>query len=167
MTYNVFSGTLNPIHFTSTTIGKQTVKQHYVLHMSSQYGELRPTSSWDRSGSLRHPCKFQQVSWQRDCTASSSGRQPNFAALNRGRHLCSAGRLSRWALAHILVWLFFKMAAVRHLIFLKGRFLNCEYGSENQCTLWCKILCRLVKPLRKMAIFGFVKMAAVRLVDFF
>ena len=35
--------------------------------------------------------------------ASSSGRQPNFAALNRGRHLCSAGRPSSWALAHILV----------------------------------------------------------------
>jgi len=31
----------------------------------------------------------------------SSGRQPNFAALNRGRHLYSAGRPSRWALAHI------------------------------------------------------------------
>ena len=25
------------------------------------------------------------------------------AALNRGRHLCSAGRPSRWALAHVLV----------------------------------------------------------------
>jgi len=35
--------------------------------------------------------------------SSSSGRQPNFAALNRGRHLCSAGRPSRSALAHILV----------------------------------------------------------------
>jgi len=49
--------------------------------------------------------------WQRYCTASSSGRQPNFAALNRGRHLCSAGRPSCRALAHILVdciflWLF-------------------------------------------------------------
>jgi len=32
---------------------------------------------------------------------SSSGRQPNFAALNRGCHVCSAGRPSRWALAHI------------------------------------------------------------------
>jgi len=30
-----------------------------------------------------------------------SGRQPNFAVLNRGRHLYSAGRPSRWALAHI------------------------------------------------------------------
>jgi len=40
---------------------------------------------------------------QRYCTASSSGHQPNFAALNRGRHLCSAGRSSGLALAHILV----------------------------------------------------------------
>jgi len=30
-----------------------------------------------------------------------SGHQPNFAALNRGRHLYLAGRSSRWALAHI------------------------------------------------------------------
>jgi len=37
----------------------------------------------------------------RYCTACSSGRQPNFAALNRGRQLCSAGRPSRWSLAHI------------------------------------------------------------------
>jgi len=34
---------------------------------------------------------------------SGSGRQPNFAALNRKRHLYSAGRPPRWALAHILV----------------------------------------------------------------
>jgi len=34
---------------------------------------------------------------------SSSERQPNFVALNRGRHLCSAGQPSRWALAHIVV----------------------------------------------------------------
>jgi len=55
------------------------------------------------------------ASWQRYCTASTSGRQPNFATLNRGRHLCSAGRPSRWALAHILV------ALIRHwnsIIFL-------------------------------------------------
>jgi len=37
---------------------------------------------------------------------SSSGRQPNFAALNRVRHVYSAGQPSRWALAHI-VFLFF------------------------------------------------------------
>ena len=43
------------------------------------------------------------ASWQRYCTASSSGRQLNFAALNTERHLRSAGRPSRWALADILV----------------------------------------------------------------
>jgi len=36
-------------------------------------------------------------------TQCSSGRQPNFGALNRGLNLCSAGRPSGWALAHILV----------------------------------------------------------------
>jgi len=55
--------------------------------------------------SLGHPCKFQLVSRLGSVTARyySSGREPNFAALNRGRHLCSAGQPSRWALAHILV----------------------------------------------------------------
>jgi len=55
--------------------------------------------------SLGHPFKFQRVSRLRRVTArhSSSGRQLNFAALNRGHHLYLAGRPSRWALAHILV----------------------------------------------------------------
>ena len=83
---------------------KKLVKQPYVLHMTPQYGELRPTNGWDRSGSLRHPCKFQRVSRLVSVTAYSSGRQPNFAALDRRRHLCSAGWPSRWALAHILVF---------------------------------------------------------------
>ena len=38
-----------------STIGKKFVKQQYLLHMSSQYGELRPTSGWDRFVSLGHP----------------------------------------------------------------------------------------------------------------
>jgi len=47
------------------------------------------------------------ASWQRYYAQhSSGGRQANFAALNRGCHLYSAGRPSRWALAHILVLLF-------------------------------------------------------------
>ena len=43
-------------------IRKRIVKQQYVLYMSSQYGELRPTSGWDRFVSLGHPTKFQLVS---------------------------------------------------------------------------------------------------------
>jgi len=58
----------------------------------------------DQFRSLGHPCKFQRVSRFSIVTArhSSSGREPNFAVLNRGCHLYSAGRPSCWALAHIL-----------------------------------------------------------------
>ena len=60
-----------------STSGK-TVKQRYVLYMSSYFGLLTAEIRW-------------RV-W---------GTPANFAALNRGRHLGSAGRPSRWALAHI------------------------------------------------------------------
>jgi len=45
-----------------STIGKKLVKQQYLLHMFGQYGELRPTSGWDRFGSLGHPSYFQRLS---------------------------------------------------------------------------------------------------------
>jgi len=88
---------------------KKTWKQQYLLHMSPQYGELRPTSGWDHFVNLGHPCKFQRVSRLGSVTArhSSSQRQPYFAALNRGCHLYSGGRPSCWALAQILVFCLF------------------------------------------------------------
>jgi len=84
----------------------ELVKQQYLLHMSPQYGELRPTSGWDLLASLGHPSKFQQVSRLGSVTVrhSSSGRQPNFAAFGTGCHLYSAGRPSRWTLAHIIAY---------------------------------------------------------------
>ena len=68
---------------------KKHVKQQYLLHMSPQYGELRSTTGWDRLASLGHPRKFQRGSHLGSVTArySSSGRQPNFAALDRRHHL--------------------------------------------------------------------------------
>jgi len=62
-------------------IGKKPVKQQYLLHMFPHYGELRPTSGWDRFGSLRHPSKFQRVLRLAFVTAATSlnGGQPNFA----------------------------------------------------------------------------------------
>jgi len=73
---------------------RKKVKQQYLLHMSSQYGERWPTNGWDRFSSLGHPNTFQRVSRLGSVTARhcSNRRQPNFAALNRGRHLHSAGR---------------------------------------------------------------------------
>ena len=49
--------------------------------MTLQYGELRPTSGWDRFISLGQPSKFQRVSRLGFVTAAMSlnGRQPNFA----------------------------------------------------------------------------------------
>jgi len=69
--------------------------------------------------SLGHPYKFQRVSHLGSVTArhSCSGRQPNFAALNSGCHLYSAGRPSRWALAHVLVTFVskFYISATKHV----------------------------------------------------
>ena len=69
-------------------------RQKTCLAAICPHGELRPTSGWDRLTSLGHPAKFQRLSSLGNVTAreSSSGRQPNFAVLNRGRHLCSAKR---------------------------------------------------------------------------
>ena len=93
---------------------EKPIKQQYLLHMSPRYGELRSTGDLDRFVSLGHSCKFQRVSRLGSVSArhSSSERQPNFAALNRGRHLCSARRPSRWALAHILVLSFFFLSSL-------------------------------------------------------
>jgi len=64
-----------------STISKKPVKQQYLLHMTLQYVELRPTSGWDRFLSLGCPSKFQRVSHLGFITAATSlnGSQPNFA----------------------------------------------------------------------------------------
>ena len=80
---------------------KKLVKQQYLLYMSSQIWRTSAHLGDQFGAPLQISTGF--ASWQHYCTASSSGRQPNVAALNRGRHLYSAGRPSRWALAHILV----------------------------------------------------------------
>jgi len=87
-----------------STIWNKLVKQRYLPQMSTQYDEVQHTIGWDRFGCLEHPCKFQRVSRLGSVTTrhSSIGCQPNFAALNRERHLYSARRPSCWALAHIL-----------------------------------------------------------------
>jgi len=93
-----------------STIGKKSFTQQYLLHMSSQYVQFRPTCGWDLLASLQHPSKFQLVSRLGGVTALHFGirRQPSFASLNRGRHLYSAGQPSRLTLAHIMaIFLFY------------------------------------------------------------
>jgi len=61
---------------------------------------------------------------------------------------------------------FFKMAAIRHLEFLKVGNFNCPYPSDSQNASSCQILCRSVKPLRRYGRFQFFKMVAVRHLGF-
>ena len=74
-------------------------------HNMVNFGLLTAEIRWRVWGT---PCKFQWLSClgsitARHSTDSSSWRQPNFAALNIGRHLYAAGRPLRWALTHFLV----------------------------------------------------------------
>ena len=67
------------------TIGKKLLSSNISPTCPPQYCALRPTSGWDRSGSLGHPSSFQRLSRVGIVTArqSSSQRQPNFAALRQ------------------------------------------------------------------------------------
>jgi len=62
-----------------STIGNKL--RQYLLDISSQYGELRPTNGWDLLASLGYHSKFQPVSSVGFVTApkSLSGGQQNFA----------------------------------------------------------------------------------------
>jgi len=50
----------------------KNIKQQYVLHMSPQYGKLRPMNGWDPLASLGHTSKFQRVSSLAFITAVTS-----------------------------------------------------------------------------------------------
>ena len=93
------------------------------------------------------------ASWQRYCTASSSGRQLNFAALNRGHHLCSAGRPSRWALAaHILVNFFSSFSFFKLLFAVLVSFL--KNNNAKSCQRFFHVTVTKVKTLEmKLAYF--------------
>ena len=142
-----------------STIGKSLLNSLLnLLHMSSQYGELRPTNGWDLLPSLGHPCTFQRVTSRLGSVTarhSSSGRQPNFAALNRGRHLYSAGRPSRWALAHISSWTYL-WGATRQ---------TCQDSllSGGGRSVWAKISRRRGRPWG--IFFGFYKTRHILLSD--
>jgi len=60
---------------------KKFVKHQYLLHISSQYGELWPTNGYDQLLSFGHPSKFQWVSCLGFITApmSLSGGHPDVA----------------------------------------------------------------------------------------
>ena len=104
-----------------STIGKKLVKQHYLLHMSSQYGEVRQTSGWGRSASLGHPCKFNGI---RILAALLHGTRVIGVSQTLRRwtkRSISAGRSSCWAL---VIWIFKKDKKDRQI----KSSLYCWYG---------------------------------------
>jgi len=80
-----------------STIGKKLLSSNISSTCPHNMVNFSPLAAETISLVWGTPCKFQLVSRLGSVTArhSSSGRQQNFAALNRGRHLCSAGRPSR------------------------------------------------------------------------
>ena len=81
---------------------KKVIKQQYLPYMFSQYGELGPLAAeilslvWGTPGNFNG---FRVLAALLHGTLVVGVSQT--AALNRGRHLYSTGRSSRWALAHI------------------------------------------------------------------
>ena len=103
---------------------------------------------WNHFVSLGHPSKFQRLSRLGSVTArySNSGRQPNFAVLNRGCHLYSAGRPSRWALAHILVSVNFRAAQSLTAIscsclYKHNVFCDISHGTSCSCLYKHNVFC--------------------------
>ena len=106
---------------------KKLVKQQYLLYMSPQYGELRPTSGWDRFVSLGYPGNFNGF---RMLAALLHGTLvvgvSQTAAFNWGRHVYLAGQPSRWPLAHISSLL---------LVFQEDVYLNID-TTTTTTVLW-------------------------------
>ena len=86
-----------------STIGKNLLNPNTSSTWSHNMANFGPLTA-EIALPVWAPLQISTVSRLGSVTArhSSSARQPNFAALNRGRHLYSAGRPSRLALAHIL-----------------------------------------------------------------
>ena len=85
----------------------EIVKQQYLLQMSSQYGELRPTSGEIGSVVWGTPANF---SWFRILAALLHGTP----AVGISQTLRTAGRPWRWASPHILVNLWRAFCIVLH-----------------------------------------------------
>jgi len=101
---------------------KKLVKQQYLPYMSPQYGILGPLADeilllvWDTPDNFN---RFRVLAALLHGTLVVGVSQT--AALNRGCHIYSAGRPSRWALAHISSFYLLMVALcnrVDHYIFI-------------------------------------------------
>ena len=119
-----------------STIGKKFVKQQSTRPDNMvNFGRLTAEIG---SGVCGTPTNFNGFCVLAALLHGSYWRQPNFAALNRGRHLCSAGQPSGWALAHILVSSCFFLSASSSFFSspnLSGRRLDVYHTSTHGVAL--------------------------------
>jgi len=123
-----------------STIGKKLLSSNLSCTCPHNMVNFGPLTAEIDSGVWGTPANFN---WFRVLAALlhgiySSGRQPNFAALNRRRHLCSAGRPSRWALAHILVLIYFLCLCLFILLHNVGidATIACAHSADTIRLLW-------------------------------
>ena len=97
----------------ASTIGKNLLSSNMSSRCPHNMVNIRPLTAendWRVWGTLSY------FSGYRVLAALLHGSQvagvSQTAALNRGRHLCSAGRPSPWALAHILVTMWYNIYRV-------------------------------------------------------
>jgi len=83
------------------------------------FGLLAAEICWRVWGIPANVNVFRVLAALLHCT--SSVRQPNFAALNRGHYLYSAGRPSRWAFAHISSNLLYFLLAICKTVYLSSK----------------------------------------------
>jgi len=119
----------------STTIGKNVLSSNISSRCSDNMVDFGPLVARIDLVVCGTPGNFNGSVTVRYC---SSGRQPNFAALYRERHLYSAGWPSRWALAHIsssfFPYLILAVADWMFTILLCCLSANLECRSKMYCT---------------------------------
>ena len=92
-----------------STIGKKLLSSNTSSTCPYNWVNFSPLAAEILSLVWSTPANFKGFRVLAALLHGSSGRQPKFAALNRGRHLYSAGRPSRWAFAHISSSFFFSL----------------------------------------------------------
>jgi len=89
-------------------------------HNMVNFGPITAENCWRVWGTPANFNGFRVLAALLHGTPAVGVVQPNFAALNRGRHLYSVGRPSRWALTHISSFvLFYIMNSIWKMVTVK------------------------------------------------
>jgi len=126
---------------------KKLVKQQYLLHMSSYYGELRPTSGWDLLASLGDPCKFQRVSRFGSVTARHSvvGVSQTVRRWTEGANYIRQGghHVGHWPTFLVEIWIIATLCVLKEGCFVLAIFGQISFdvrmrGKESRASFYSR-----------------------------